>query len=236
MAPHSSFAILGADARNALRDPLLAAVLLFSLLPLALFLPLRSQIDLALAPIVNASAGSVFAEGFIVVLPALLLGWVAGMLLLEDRDEGMLTAIEASPVGKARYFGLKAILPAALAGAIGAATAILATNANFLTTIALGLLTALQAAMVTFALAAIAGNKVEGLALSKVINIAALTPLFAFAPAPVRYLAGVFPPFWTGEFLVQSPTGWAFGAVLLAAIMAHSYWLWSLYRLALRRS
>lgn len=51
-------------------------------------------------------------------------------------------------------------------------------------------------------LVAIAGNKVEGLALAKLTNFFVLGLLFSwFIDPPFKYISGVLPTFWHGELI-----------------------------------
>ena len=65
----------------------------------------------------------------------------------------------------------------------------------------IAVLVATEAVIAAVMLAAFARNKVEGLALTKLMNIAAVTALIAAIPSPMRYIGGLIPTYWIGELL-----------------------------------
>ena len=95
---------------------------------------------------------------------------------------------------------------------------------------------AAEAVIAALLLPAIARNKVEGLALTKLINIASLAPLVAFAPSPMRYIAGILPPYWVGELVLPLPAS-NIGLPLVAALgtAVHLLTIALLFRLLRKR-
>lgn len=85
-------------------------------------------------------------------------------------------------------------------------------GAGLLALACVALLVALNAIAFAVVLPAIARNKVEGLAVTKVTNLLALAPMLAAIPSPLRYVAGVLPTYWIGEVLrlteVAPPPAW----------------------------
>lgn len=145
------------------------------------------------------------------------IGWVSGFLLLEDRDDGPLLAVEVTPVGRAGFLAYRLAVSAgitALITAMGVAL-LLPGEAIWLKLL---LLTAIPAETVLacVALLALARNKVEGLALTKLTNILAVVPLLAIVPSPWRYVAGVLPTYWIGEliFHLSALPSWSIVAAL----------------------
>lgn len=122
--------------------------------------------------------------------------------MLEDRDEGTLLALDVTPVGKAGFLAYRVGVTAILAAAVTLyAWPLILPGADAALVFALALIVALNAVGFAVVLPAIAGNKVEGLALTKVTNLLSLAALLAAIPSPLRYLGGVFPPYWIGEML-----------------------------------
>lgn len=200
--------ILFSDALNVTRDPMLLIVLVMTALPPLALAIWRADLDaLALQSFGVANFGTYLVPTFLVV-NALLIGWVVGFLMLEDRDEGMLTAVAVTPLGGRGYLGYRAALAAALTllltlyGIVLMAPALPPAPAALVC-----LLVALEAVLSAAVLPALARNKVEGLALTKLTNILAIVPLAALLPAPWRYLFGVLPPYWIGEVLLVPASG-----------------------------
>lgn len=129
---------------------------------------------------------------------ALMPGTCFGFLLLDEKEDGTLTALRVTPLPIERYVAYRVTLPALLAFAfalalpplMGQATLPLAPH------LTLAAATALTAPLVTLMLAIWADNKVQGLAYTKIAGVLGLTILAGyFVPAPWRWLLGVFPPF-----------------------------------------
>ncbi len=95
----------------------------------------------------------------------------------------------------------------------------------------------LQAVILAFAIPAISRNKVEGLAVTKVLNIAAIFPLLAIIPSPWRYLAAPVPAFWVGELLGLSTNPYLTLPLIIAlGLLVHLSALWLFYRLLAART
>lgn len=221
MTPLSVFAprrfgrLIASDAMNVSRDPMLIFACVLSLLPAIGLSMGGAAIDRAGAANI-ANLHSYFVP-VALVLPAFLIGWVSGFLLLEDRDDGPLLAVEVTPVGRAGFLAYRLAVSAgitALITAMGVAL-LLPGEAIWLKLL---LLTAIPAETVLacVALLALARNKVEGLALTKLTNILAVVPLLAIVPSPWRYVAGVLPTYWIGEliFHLSALPSWSIVAAL----------------------
>lgn len=217
-APRRTFRLIASDAMNIARDPMLLFAAGMSLLP-ALALALgKVPMDAAALATFGVAEISRFVVPIALVLPATLIGWVTGFLLLEDRDEGTLVALDVTPVGKSGFLAYRASITSLLAVAITLyAWPLIMPDVGVATVLCLAALVALNAVGFAVVLPAIARNKVEGLAVTKLTNILAVAPLLAAIPSPLRYLAGVLPPFWIGELLGLTNVA-AIPAVLTAAL------------------
>jgi fluoroquinolone transport system permease protein len=224
LSPRRYVRLLAADAMNVGRDPVLAVAVVLSLVPIAIFAAFRDAIDAAALDAFGVVGLMRYVAAPALVLPAALLGWVAGYLLLEDRDEGTLTAVAVTPAGKTGYFAYRVSVAAFLTAVIVlAAMPVVAPLAGLATGIAIALMVGVEAAIIAALLPTIARNKVEGLALSKVMNLAILAPLVAIVVSPWRYAAGIVPSYWIGEMLEVSGAAYlAPPAVLATAAAAHA--------------
>lgn len=229
-------ALLRADARNVARDPVLMVGIVMSIAPallLAVFGPTAESAGQA----AFGFAGTGRILGVVaVLLPGGMLGWVTGFLLLEDRDEAVLTAIEMTPLGKAGFIAWRLGLCAALVFALSLSTVFAALPGSGLAVaFGMALLVAGYGTLVALFLVAFAGNKVEGLALTKLANLGLVAPLLALLPSPLRYLAAPLPPFWIGEMAGLAPDAlWSPLAFLLGCATAAALGL-LLGRLVTRR-
>lgn len=226
--------LMAADALNIARDPVLLFALVMGLVPAPLLAANRDSLDAGMLQLTGVTAFSRYLVPLALLLPAYLAGWVTGFLLLEDRDEGTLVALDVTPVGKTGFLGYRAGVTAAFAALLaiwGEALLLPGTGP-----VVLGLLVVLiagEAVLSAAVLPAIARNKVEGLALTKIVNLGALVPLLAAVPSPLRYVAGVLPPFWIGELLGLADTAYLpVWAIVVLAIAVHgiaAVWLFRLF-------
>jgi fluoroquinolone transport system permease protein len=218
-------ALLRGDVRNVARDPLLFLCLA---LPLANGLLLRWGFPW-LADRFDLWSHAGFAVGFTLVQCPLLVGVVAGFMLLDERDEGVLAAISVTPLGRTRFLAYRVTLPAIACIPLILLSVEIADLGSppRLLLVAAALLAAAEAPMATLLLAAFAHNKVEGLALAKAAGLAVIAPLAALvAPTPWQWAAGVVPLYWPAKLFTLSD---ALAAGSLgyagAGIVVHALWI-----------
>jgi len=228
--------VLGADARNIARDPTLVFVLVFSVVPsMALFFG-----EAALDRWSLATFSYAFGPPALVValaLPAFLAGLIGGFLLLDDRDDGVLRALETTPVGKGGFMQYRIVMVALMAALLTLLTLALNRPAwGVATAFGFALLVALEGVFATFILPALARNKVEGLAIAKLVNMLILGGLLALVPGAWRFAFFAVPTFWLGEFAgLPSGGGIGFLAGIGPALAVHLALVWLMYRFATRR-
>lgn len=229
--------LLIADAKNIARDPTLIFAILLSIAPAIAISIWRSQIDQAAFNAFGLSNAIHLALPFLLSLPAFLIGWVVGFLLLEDRDEHTLLALDITPVGKGGYMLYRVALAMALTFIVTLiGICLLAPQTTWPMIIGLSVLVAIEGACAAFILPAVARNKVEGLAVTKLSNILAVASMLTLIPSPWRYLAGFIPTFWFGEALqVSSQTYLPLPVIFVLAFITHLGAAWLLYRLVLKR-
>ncbi|WP_417308412.1 hypothetical protein [Devosia sp.] len=209
------------DLRNIVRDPMLLIVMVMSALPALGLAIWRSDIDAAALGAFDAAGFTRYLIPTFLVLPALLIGWVVGFLTLEDRDEGALMAVAITPLGARAYLGYRAALAAGLTmGLTIYGILLLLPGISFPLATLISVLVAIEAVLSAAILPAMARNKVEGLALTKLTNILAMAPLAALLPFPWRYAFGIVPHYWLGELLLVPPAEamplWITAALALA--------------------
>ncbi|MBI4920777.1 MAG: hypothetical protein HY834_03440 [Devosia nanyangense] len=237
-APRRFLRLLAGDALNVSRDPMLLFAIAMSLAPAAALYFGKPAIDAAALSAFGVASLSAYLVPVALLIPASLVGWVSGFLLLEDRDEGTLLAIDVTPVGKSGFLAYRVGITALVSLAITAyAWPLIAPHVATGTMVLLSLLIAADAVASAVVLPAIARNKVEGLALTKLTNIVSIAPLIAFLPTPFRYFAGVVPTYWIGELLlpVSSPA-LPFAVTATLAIVLHIATVAGLFTLLRRRA
>jgi fluoroquinolone transport system permease protein len=182
---------------------------------------------------------------FVVLTNPMILGAVVGLLLLDEQDEGSLTALRVTPLGMARYIAWRTAAPVALCMAFSFASVVIvapvfeAPPPGPLAMLAVAFLAALGTPLMALAVASVATNKVEGLAVIKGLGFLILAAFIAWwVPWPWRWLFGLFPTWWPTEAYWRfagepGPGGpwlvWGLGLVVHAAL------LWALGRRFARR-
>ena len=223
--------LIQSDAANVARDPLLPFALSMSAMPAIALWLWGDALDIAALDALGVADFSRYLAPIALLVPASLIGWVAGFLLLEDRDDNLLPALAVTPVGKTGFLAYR-LLATAIATALVTAVAlpVLAPDASWPTRAFL--LFAVTAASVIYAiiLPAIARNKVEGLALTKLTNLAAAIPLLALIPSPWRYLGGIIPTYWIGELTLAPTVYLPYPATVALAGAAYLAWGVVLFR------
>lgn len=237
--PRRFTTLFESDRRNVLRDPTMVFAILFSAAPALIGYFFRDAMDAA----VEAQFG--FADIFSYLLPiflsipAFMVGWVTGFLFLEDRDDGPLLAVDVTPVGKRGFMSYRFAVTAAITFVLTLfGSALLLPERGVAVALVLSVMIAMDAIGMALILPALARNKVEGLAVTKAVNILSFAPLAALLPLPWRYLAGFLPTFWVGEIIYNAPAFPGGGFLIAAAlgIVVHLIVVWLLYRLQARRA
>lgn len=219
-------ALFVADLRNWLRDPMLvlAGVGPFFLAALVRFgLPTVQELAagvIDLQPYLPVIAGSLVAFGPIIY------GFVVGMFVLEDRELGVLSAFRASPLSARGYLVYRGATAYALAfvATLPAMAVVSFVDVPILTILLATAVGALGAPIVALVFASLADNTIEGVALSKLVNLVVVVPalVIAVAPEPAQFAAGVFPAYWPVKAYVAAASGdQGWPLFVLAGLLAH---------------
>lgn len=236
LQPRRFLRLLASDAMNVSRDPMLTFAIVLSILPAIGFALTREAIDNAAHAAFGVDDISRYVALVVLVLPAVLIGWVTGFLLLEDRDDGVLLAVDVTPVGKSGFLLYRVTVTALIGAAItAAAIPLIVPEIGSVAQILLVAAVATESVLAAVILPAIARNKVEGLALTKLTNIAVVVPLIAIIPSPWRFLAAFVPTFWIGELLANSGPTLPLWFLAAAMITTHLVWVAVLFALLARR-
>lgn len=140
----------------------------------------------------------------------IMFGMVSGMLLLDEKDQGLITVYRVAPISFGKWIALKMAFP------------LLATFAYALTCFGinpvlhfgiLGLLfSAIHFALITpliaLLVAALAHNKVEGLTWFKFVDLIMIAPFLGFfLPEPWGKLFFIFPTHWAFDAIFALHAG-----------------------------
>ena len=158
----------------------------------------------------------------VVLITPILFGVVIGFLLLDERDDQTLIALQVTPLPLNTYLWYRLGLPILLSVVMNllmfplTGLASMSLSSQFMVT----LLAALQAPLFALFLATFADNKVTGFALMKGLNAVLILPVISFFFAPGwQLLAGIIPTFWPLKlFWVIAEGGQGWGYFLVGVI------------------
>jgi len=199
----TAFRILGPiDIRNVARD---------SSLKWMVFLPLLTALIIrwGLPPLTDRLLEEygfdltryypVIMSYFVVALCPMIFSTLMGFVLLDERDDQTLTALQVTPLSLNSYFAYRITLPIVLTVTLLfvifplAGVGVLAPSRILITAIA----AAPTAPMFALFLGSVAQNKVQGFALMKLAGLPLLLPTFAFfVDTAWEYAFGIIPTYW----------------------------------------
>ena len=136
---------------------------------------------------------------FFVLMNPLLFGVVIGFLLLDERDDGTLTALQITPLPLKSYLAYRIILPMLLSVVLMFIIYPIANlgRLGFVPVLLAALSAAPVAPLMALAFASFAQNKVQGFALMKALGIVVMPPIFAFfIQSPWELAFGILPTYW----------------------------------------
>ena len=161
-------------------------------------------------------------DGLLACLTPIFTAMITAFLLLEERDEGIGIFYQITPVGGYSYLTARIGIPMVWASL---ETVIVLTVFNVsclsLPTILTGsLLSTITGIFMAMMVVSIAGNRVEGLALSKLMGVCLLgLPVPWVIHTPYKYIAAFLPSFWIGELLYQAFSVFSFTGGLISCII-----------------
>ncbi len=220
------------DAKNIRRDALLRWIIVAPLvmaLVIRWFMPILLQrigaiLQLDLMTYYESITGMI-----IILLTPYLAGLVIGFLLLDQRDDGTLMALQVTPLSLNGYLAYRLTMPMLLSIVMTLVAAPLSgvVRISFVPLLLTAVCAAPLAPIFALLLATLAQNKVQGFAVTKVSGIFLMPPLLAyFITAPWQILLGIFPTYWPAKSLWSAQAGdpafwfyWIVGLVYEIALL-----------------
>lgn len=209
------------DTRNVARDPLLRWIMV---LTPALGLLLRYGLPPAAAA-VHARFGfdlTIYYPLFMSFLPiavAGLIGTVIGFLLLDQRDDGTMTALLVTPLSLGDYLRYRMGVLVLLCVVFSCVTVLLAglTVTTWLQLLTTSVVAAPLAPIYALFIGSTAANKVQGFALAKALGIVNVPCIVAyFIAQPWQSAFGLLPHYWPLKVY------WLFDAGSIGSALAHA--------------
>jgi fluoroquinolone transport system permease protein len=192
------------DLRTVRRDSMLVTVMLGPFLYAAAlwFLPaitgyVARQYAFDLVPYHSA-----IVSAFCVLGPPLLLGAVLALQLLDERDQNTFAALRVTPVPPSTYPAYRAGVTIALTTFSVLASLAISGQVDARTialSVPIALMAGLLAPVLGFVMSSLGRNKIEGLAVMRVIGLAVFTvPMIPFfiLDSPWQLAFGVLPAYW----------------------------------------
>jgi fluoroquinolone transport system permease protein len=224
------------DGKSIRRDPMLWWLLVLTVALAAAFrwgIPLlteelRQRFDFDLRPY-----WPLLLSFFAMTLPAIV-GAVIGFLLLDQRDDGTLMALQVTPLTLRGFLIYRLAVPVAVSLLFTALTLPLlgvAQSGPGMLTLAATIAAPLAPIYALF-MAAFAANKVQGFALMKAAGVVTWPAICAwFLPMPWQVCMGFVPHYWIAKFVWVAEEGgsglWVYGVV---AVLVQGALLWPLLR------
>lgn len=151
------------------------------------------------------------------------IGFVIASILLDERDEDVLTAIRVLPVSANLFLAYRLLFATSVAFVFGFCMASFSGLIQLSTLQAIGfsLLFALVAPLMMLALTIFSSNKVEGLAIFKGLNFVLFLPLVALFVPTMKWLFVMIPTHWTFQYLQVIDAGNSGELLFLIALAVH---------------
>ncbi|MFZ1175430.1 MAG: ABC transporter permease [Mycobacterium sp.] len=225
------------DIRGTYRDPLLVMVVVAPVIGTAGVVVLTPRVTALLARRNGFDLVPYYPlilTAFLLLTSIIIVGALAGFLVLDEVDAGTLTALRVTPVPLSTFFAYRS------------ATVLLVTTVYVVATmsfsgllrrglapalIPIGLLAGLSAVVTLLLIIAAASNKIQGLAVVRALGmlIAGLPCLPWFIHSGWNLAFGVLPPYWAAKaFWVANGNG-AWWPYLLAGVVYNVAIAWALF-------
>lgn len=167
------------------------------------------------------------------IMAPVLLCFAFAMITLEEIDDKVSRYFSITPLGKAGYLFTRLVVPAIISAVIAFIVLLLFSleKLSIGMTICLALLGSVQAIIVSLMIITLSGNKLEGMAVTKLSALTLLgIPVPFFVKGIFQYVVGFLPSFWVGKAIQNN------GYInLLIALLVASIWFYVLISKLLKK-
>lgn len=201
--------LLKGDLKNIFRDGILLMSIIGPLLlaiVIKIFVPIMEVVLLENVSFVLSNYYDLILAITFILIP-LLIGCMTGFILIEDKDEGLLDYYAITPLGKNNYLIYRLSLPVVfnILLLIFVFYFIDLITIPFISLLIIILLVSLEAIIIALFLTIYASNRVEAMALSKLINgflivIPVIDRIFTFKG---QFMLAVSPTYWIYHAIKQ---------------------------------
>lgn len=174
-------------------------------------------------------------DGMLVCLTPMFVAMISAFLLLEERDEGIGAYYQITPAADHAYLTARIGIPMGWAFAVTIIITVIfqISGLSLMTILSSSLISALTGIFMAMMVVSIAGNRVEGLAVSKLMGVSFLGLLLVwFVPAPYSYFAAFLPSFWIGAIIIDGVSLFKF----ICGILICLFWITCFTKRFLRKT
>lgn len=162
------------------------------------------------------------ADGMLICLTPMFVAIISAFLLLDERDAGLSAFYQITPAQGYPYLLARVGIPMiwAFITTLIAAAVFKISAISFADILSSGLISSLTGIALAMMVVSIAGNRVEGLAVSKLMGISFIgLILIWFVPAPYHFLMAFLPSFWIGKLLMDGTDFFSFVLGLITCLL-----------------
>ena len=186
------------DIRNIIRDRLLLYTAF--LIPLIIIIFTRLVIPWLSENVVPLQQYYSLLFMLIVITIPMMFGFVIGFLIMDERDENLLTVLRVMPISRNTYLIYRMLFVSILSLVYILLFPLLTglINIGFIDYLPIGVLLAFLTPVLGLVANIVATNKVQAFAVFKTLGGVFYIPLFAFfINNDLKYILGIIPNFWT---------------------------------------
>lgn len=234
--------LLKGSALQIYRDQML---LLLCMAPFLIGIALRLLIPLADQLLIQYLDFSIFpyylmVDAFTLTMGAMMIGVMVGLLMLDERDDGICTYYAVTPIGGIAYLVSRLVLPFCYSLATVMVIVSFATlgGLSYVWMFAPAILASCNGVLMSMLLVSIASNKVEGLAVTKLLGMIIFgIPIAWFAESYLRAIGYILPIYWVADMLLQAEAGHIAKYItdFVLGMLCISVWMVGLYKIFVRK-
>ena len=194
------------------------------------------------APYFDLSQYYVPIVAVMIMFPGMLSGMFSGFLMLDERDEGTLHALQVTPLSGVQYAVYRLLSPVIIGLVMALIMVFLMGAASTISPFVLvftAALASLGGPLWAYGMYVLAENKIEGLAVLKFLSLLIGIPFVSlFIPAHWLPVLWPLPFYWPFRMIVSSTSGASIpelGMMWLAGIVVHTGFLFILHRKLMTR-
>lgn len=201
------FKILRGQNRSLLRDPI---SLFLSIIPFLIFLIIKyglPVLDGYINKWVDIYDYYKFIKFMLFMISPMLLGMVLGLLLMDERDQDVLTFIDITPFSLNRYIALKSLIGGVIGFIFNIILALLIKEPFSFRIISTFVLSSFLVPFYALLIFKLSKNKVEALTKGKLLTFTIAGGIIPyFVSSRWTFLLGIFPPYWIERVYFSSTT------------------------------